>query len=56
MKMVKLLKSKKIKVFAQTNILKTRYMQFKKLIKESDIIIIGTEHKIYKKIKFQKQK
>ena len=50
MKMVKLLKSKKIKVFCSDQYFKNKdTCSLRKLIKESDIIIIGTEHKIYKK-------
>ena len=57
MKMVKLLKSKKIKVFCSDQYFKNKdTCSLRKLIKESDIIIIGTEHKIYKKIKFPKTK
>ena len=56
MKMVKL-QNQKIKVFCSDQYFKNKdTCSLRKLIKESDIIIIGTEHKIYKKIKFPKKK
>lgn len=56
-KLIKIFKSKKIKVFYSDKYFKNNdSLNVSTLIKKSDIIIIGTEHKIYKKIKFPKEK
>ena len=56
-KMIKLLKTKKIK-FLQSDEYYTdsKNVDAEKLIKESDVIVVGVMHNKYKKIKFPKNK
>ena len=56
-KLVKLLKSKKIKTFQSDEFYENKENISKNvLIKKSDIIILATPHKAYKKLKIQKNK
>ena len=56
-KMIELLKKKKIK-FLQSDeyYLNSENVDAKKLIKESDVIVVGVMHNKYKKLKFPKSK
>ena len=56
-KLVKLLKSKKIKTLQSDEFYKSKdNINKKKLIRKSDIIILSAPHKTYKKLKIEKNK
>ena len=56
-KLLQLLKSKKIKTLQSDECFKTKdNINKKDLVKKSDIIIVSTPHKAYKKLKINKKK